>query len=109
MRLNEVHFQIHFTGSFDHSINRAVDLENHRPAMVNVKCSPKTMFFLAFVITFVTVSAIIAVLASAPNVADDSNEATLQEPKGGKGRSNVEKELCINMSLKSYDNSFEVG
>ena len=59
--------------------------------MVNVKCSPKTMFYLAFVITFVIVSAIIAVLASAPNVADDSNEATVQEPRVGKGQRNVIK------------------
>ena len=77
--------------------------------MVNVKCSPKAIIYLTMVITFITISAIIAVLASAPNVADDSNEEIVQEPKGGKGRSNVVKELCINIVLKSYDNSFEVG
>ena len=77
--------------------------------MVNVKSSPKAITYLTIVITIITISGIIAVFTSAPHCADDSNEEIVQEPKGGKGRSNVVKELCINIVLKSYDNSFEVG
>ena len=77
--------------------------------MVNVKCPPKAIIYLTLVISFITISAIIAVLASASNVADDSNEATVQDPKGGKGQCNVVKELWINILIEIYENSSKVG